>query len=155
MELDGIGIRAAEACDVPVLAAMIAELFSIEEDFTPAPEKHEAGLRALLARADEAAVFAAVDSADGKAIGMVTVQLTVSTAEGGLSGLLEDLFVRGAYRRRGVASALVGAVEAWCASKGVHRVQLLADSTNVQALRFYDAQGYGRTRLACRRRFIE
>lgn len=148
-----ITIRKAEGRDAPTLALMIAELFAVEKDFTPAPEKHEAGIRAILAKED-AAAFVAEDAASGEAVGMVTVQLVVSTAEGGPSGLLEDLFVRADRRRSGVASALVGAAEDWCRSRGATRVQLLADRTNAGALRFYDEAGYGPTLMVCRRRFL-
>lgn len=140
--------------DAAALAAMIAELFAVEKDFTPAPEKHEAGIRAILAREEDAAAFVAEDAASGRAVGMVTVQLVISTAQGGPSGLLEDLFVRADSRRSGVASALVDAVEAWCRSRGATRVQLLADRTNASALSFYDEAGYGPTRMICRRRFL-
>ncbi len=147
-----ITIRKAEESDATTLAAMIAELFSIERDFAPAPEKHAAGIRAILARAGDAAAFVAEEA--GAPIGMVTVQLVVSTAEGGPSGLLEDLFVRGSHRRRGVASALVAAVEEWCRARGATRVQLLADATNADALAFYGERGYGKTNMVCRRRYL-
>ncbi len=149
-----ITIRQAEDRDAPALAAMIADLFAIEKDFVPAPEKHEAGIRAILAREADAAAFVAEDVASGQAVGMVTVQLVISTAQGGPSGLLEDLFVRADRRRGGVASALVDAVEAWCRDRGATRVQLLADRTNAGALRFYDERGYGPTRMIVRRRFL-
>jgi GNAT superfamily N-acetyltransferase len=148
-----ITIRKAEERDAAALAAMIAELFSIERDFVPAPEKHEAGIRAILARKEDAAAFVA-EEADGGPVGMVTVQLVISTAQGGPSGLLEDLFVRESHRRRGVASALVAAVEDWCRSRGATRVQLLADAANLNALAFYGERGYGKTNMVCRRRFI-
>ncbi len=148
-----ITIRKAEERDAATLAAMIAELFSIERDFVPAPEKHEAGIRGILARGQDAAAFVAEDAA-GEAVGMVTVQLVISTAEGGPSGLLEDLFVRQDARRGGAATALVDAVEAWCRSRGATRVQLLADEGNGGALRFYDRRGYGPTSMVCRRRYL-
>ncbi len=148
-----ITIRKAEEDDAATLAAMIAELFSIERDFVPAPDKHEAGIRAILARTEDAAAFVA-ENAAGDAVGMVTVQLVVSTAEGGPSGLLEDLFVQGSHRRFGIASALVAAVEEWCRARGATRVQLLADANNAGALAFYDQSGYGPTRMVCRRRYL-
>jgi GNAT superfamily N-acetyltransferase len=147
-------IRKANRGDVPGMARMIGELFGIEADFRADAEKQERGLAAIL-DSGEAAAFVAVDEASGALIGMVTVQLTISTAQGGPSGLLEDLFVEKERRGRGVAGALVEAVEKWCSERGAHRVQLLVDLTNVGALKFYGARGYGETRMVARRRFIE
>ena len=130
---------------------MIGELFGVEADFSADTKKQEQGLLAILG-SKEAAAFVAAEG--GLLIGMVTVQLTISTAEGGPSGLLEDLFVKKERRGRGVATALVDAVEAWCSERSAHRVQLLVDLGNEGALKFYGARGYGETRMAARRRFI-
>jgi GNAT superfamily N-acetyltransferase len=136
--------------DIEAMSRMVGELFALEPDFAADPAKQRRGLESILRSSEAAAFVAAADS--GRAVGMVTVQLTISTAEGGLSGLLEDLFVEEAFRRRGVAAALVGAVEAWCAERGATRVQLLADRDNEGAFRFYDAAGYLPTRMVARRR---
>lgn len=134
------------------MVRMIGLLFSIEKDFLPAPDKQRAGLRILLASAD-AAAFVAEDEG-GSAVGMVTVQLLASTAVGGLSGLLEDLYVEAGSRRRGAASALVAAAEDWCRSRGAARLQLLADAGNEAALRFYEAEGFASTRMVARKKTL-
>lgn len=139
--------------DINGMARMVGELFAMEPDFAADPAKQRRGLEAILG-SEAAAAFVAEDSGSGRAVGMVTVQLTISTAEGGPSGLLEDLFVEESFRRRGVAAALVGAVEDWCAERGATRVQLLADRDNERAFRFYDAAGYLPTRMVARRRML-
>ena len=146
-------IRQAGYPDVPSMAKMIGELFSIELDFPTDIAKQERALLALLG-SETAAVFVATEGTSDTPIGMVTVQLTISTAQGGPSGLLEDMFVEKKYRGRGVATALVKAVEKWCLSRGADRVQLLVDFTNEGALKFYNALGYKDTRMVSRRRFI-
>jgi GNAT superfamily N-acetyltransferase len=145
-------IRRATMGDIDAMSRMVGGLFSMEPDFAADPAKQRRGLEAVLRSGEAAAFVAATDS--GIAVGMVTVQLVISTAEGGPSGLLEDLFVEEQYRRRGVAAALVGAVEAWCSERGATRVQLLADRDNDRALRFYDAAGYLPTRMVARRRML-
>ncbi len=130
---------------------MIGELFELEPDFRADPAKQRRGLELLLA-SSSAAAFVAEEG--GEIVGMVTVQLTASTAEGGPSGLLEDLFVAEGARRRGVASALAAAAESWCADAGATRVQLLADRGNERALRFYEAAGYLGTRMIAIRKPI-
>jgi GNAT superfamily N-acetyltransferase len=152
-------IRKATMGDLDAMVAMVGSLFSLEPDFAADPAKQRRGLEAIVGSGAAAAFVAATDSvaedpAPGRAVGMVTVQLTISTAEGGSSGLLEDLFVEEGHRRCGVAAALVGAAEAWCAARGATRVQLLADRGNERAGRFYDAAGYLPTRMVARRRML-
>jgi GNAT superfamily N-acetyltransferase len=85
-------------------------------------------------------------------VGMVAAQLLVSTAEGGLAALVEDMVVAASERGRGAGRALLEAVEAWARARGATRLQLLADRGNVGALRFYARLGWARTELVCLRR---
>jgi GNAT superfamily N-acetyltransferase len=147
-------IARARESDIDDMARMIGELFAIEKDFTADEAKQRGGLKALLA-SPNAAAFLAIDEDSGARIGMVTAQLTVSTAEGGPSGLLEDLFVDPRHRRTGAARALVAAAESWCLERGARRAQLLADKDNASALAFYDEIGYRETRMVARRRMLE
>jgi GNAT superfamily N-acetyltransferase len=144
-------VRRASTSDIPQMARMVGRLFSIEADFAVDPERQRRGLAAIVA-SESAAAFVAEEG--GALAGMVTIQLTISTAEGGPSGLLEDLFVEEAFRRSGVAGLLVAEAEAWCSERGGSRVQLLADRDNEGALRFYDAVGYLPTRMIARRRML-
>jgi GNAT superfamily N-acetyltransferase len=147
-------ITRAEAKDVGDMARMIGELFALERDFSADEARQRRGLE-LLIDSEAAAAFLAVDEEGGAGFGMVTVQLTVSTAEGGPSGLLEDLFVEEGRRREGAASALVAAAEAWCLGRGARRVQLLADEGNALALAFYDKALYRETRMVARRKTLD
>ncbi|HEY1825160.1 MAG TPA: GNAT family acetyltransferase [Acidimicrobiales bacterium] len=62
----------------------------------------------------------------------------------GHRGWLYYAAVDPAARRRGVASGLVRAGEAWLVERGVRKVQLMVRSGNDDALEFYDAIGYER-----------
>lgn len=55
---------------------------------------------------------------------------------------LEDLFVREAARRRGVAEALLGAVAAQAAERGCRRTELDVNERNEAALALYERAGY-------------
>ncbi len=83
---------------------------------------------------------------------MVTVQLVVSTAEGGASGLLEDMVVQEEARGGGIGARLLQAAEGWAFERGATRIQLLADRMNLPALRFYRRMGWSGTQLVCLRR---
>jgi ribosomal protein S18 acetylase RimI-like enzyme len=142
-------IRPAIAADLDALVRLLGLLFSIEADFRPDPERQRRGLALLLA-APQARVLVA--EVDGRVAGMVTAQLVVSTAEGGLSALVEDLVVEAASRGRGVGRSLLAAAEGWAQERGATRLQLLADRENAPALGFYERLGWRPTQLVCWRR---
>ena len=91
-----VRFRGAEPRDMPRLVALIGALFAIETAFTADPARQEKGLRALLA-SPSAHILAA--EADNEVVGMCTVQLTVSTAVGGPSGVTGPGFERRRERR--------------------------------------------------------
>jgi GNAT superfamily N-acetyltransferase len=140
--------------DLPQLVALLGELFSIEQDFMPDARRQTVGLKMLLARPDQAAVLVARDPR-GCAIGMITVQFVVSTAQGSLSAWVEDVAVAKDHRGRGVGRALVTEALEWARQRGATRAQLLVDLDNTAALAFYARLGWQATRLSARRIFLE
>lgn len=144
-------IRLAKPEDIPALVSLLRLLFSIEKDFVFNADKQERGLRLLLANA-QAAVFAAQQ--DGKVIGMCTGQLLISTAQGGLSALVEDVAVQPAQQGKGIGRQLVAAAEAWAVSQGASRIQLLADRNNAPALAFYQKMEFQTTAMICLRKML-
>jgi GNAT superfamily N-acetyltransferase len=143
-------IRAATPADLDALVRLLGVLFSIEADFRPDPGRQRRGLALLLAEPERCAVLIADDA--GVVVGMVTAQLVISTAEGGLSALVEDMVVDEAVQRRGVGRRLLDAVERWAMARGATRLQLLADRENAPALAFYALAGWRPTQLVCWRR---
>jgi GNAT superfamily N-acetyltransferase len=143
-------IRAAVAADLDALVALLGELFAIEADFRPDPERQRRGLALLLEDRLRRAVFVA--ELRGEVVGMVTVQLVVSTSEGAASVWVEDMVVAEGARQAGLGRRLLLAIEQWGAARGATRLQLLADRENLPALRFYEARGWSGTRLVCLRR---
>jgi ribosomal protein S18 acetylase RimI-like enzyme len=144
-------IRAATLADIPQLCELLKELFTIESDFAPSQEKQLRGLELLLTPSSGSSlVLVAVQAAN--VLGMCSVQVVVSTAEGGSSGILEDLIVHPEHRGRGVGGSLISTAAAWCTGKGITRLQLLADKSNAPALRFYFSRGWNGTDLICLRK---
>ncbi len=143
-------IRPASAADLDGLVRLLGQLFAIEADFRPDEERQRSGLALMLVEPDRRAVLVA--ERGGAVTGMVTAQLVVSTAEGGLSALVEDMVVDEAERGRGAGRALLGAIERWARERGATRLQLLADRANAPALRFYERMGWRWTQLVCLRR---
>ena len=143
-------IRRARTEDTENILPLLRLLFSIEEDFTFDANKQKQGLQ-LLMQLSSAAIF--LMEKDGNIIGMVTGQITISTAEGGPALLIEDLVVVPEQRGKGIARSLLESVRQWASTKGASRMQLLADCNNKTALSFYESCGWKQTQLICLRKF--
>jgi len=134
------------------MVQLLGELFAIEADFEPDPERQRAGLDRLLA-SPGACVLVAETRVE--VIGMCSVQTLVSTAEGGEAGLVEDLIVAEAFRRRGIGTRLMEEAECWARERGIERLQLLAETGNERALDFYRRNGWAKTGLGVLRKRVE
>lgn len=139
-----ISIRQATSLDVAQMVLLLQQLFIIEQDFIPDPEKQRRGLELLL-ESPQAHLFLAEQA--GRIVGMLTVQILISTAEGGPVGLVEDVVVHQAHRGQGVGVAMLEHLRQWSVYKGLSRLQLLADRNNVRALDFYQRNGWTLTGL--------
>jgi GNAT superfamily N-acetyltransferase len=151
--MNGITIAPASEADIPELIDLLAVLFSIEQDFSPDPDKQRHGLATLLA--SPTGHIAIARDTTSRAVGMATAQLVISTAEGAPSAWVEDVVVREDFRGKGLGRALLDAVLAWARSQGALRAQLLADLDNAPALAFYDRVGWQPTRLGAWRRMLD
>jgi GNAT superfamily N-acetyltransferase len=100
-----ISINFATADDLPQLADLLAELFTLESDFHPERDKQLRGLRLILDEPALGRLF--VLRFDGKVAGMANALITVSTAEGGRVLLLEDVIVSREHRGGGLGRRLV------------------------------------------------
>lgn len=145
-----IAIRYATTEDIEEMLPLLRELFSIENDFQFDEGRARRGLRLLL-REGEAGVVLVAETAR-RVVGMCTLQVLISTAEGGLVGLVEDVVVHPDYRRHAIGKRLLAGLEQWARGRGLTRLQLLYDLDNCDALPFYSALGWRETRLAALRK---
>lgn len=144
--------RQASTTDIPFLILLLKELFEIEKDFIFDENKQRRGLELLLANNKDCIMVAEHNS---EVIGMCTVLIIISTAEGGYVGLVEDMVVKKAYARKNVGRQLLTAIEQWAQSQGLTRLQLLADKNNQPALAFYEKMAWQHTQLIGLRKVIE
>ncbi|HNX53281.1 MAG TPA: GNAT family N-acetyltransferase [Pontiellaceae bacterium] len=149
-EKSAFWIRPAGTDDLAAMMRLLQELFTIESEFEFDAVKQRCGLQMLL---ESASASVWVAERHGRVAGMVTVQMVISTATGGFSGLIEDLVVSQICRRRGLGKALLAAAVKWAREQGATRVQLLADGRNVPALIFYRKQGWKQTNMIALRNF--
>lgn len=145
----GVKVRKATTSDLSSLTNLLGLLFSIESDFTPNIRKQRQGLATLM-QTDGATVLVAVFK--GKTIGMCTLQPLISTAEGGLVGIVEDLVIAEEWRKKGVGSMLLHEIEAQATAQNMTRLQLLTDKDNDNALQFYKTQQWSRTNMVAMRK---
>jgi GNAT superfamily N-acetyltransferase len=138
-----LSIEPATHADVPAMADLLVMLFCLESDFVPDVEKHRRGLSLILDNPYVGRIFVARQ--DGQVLGLVSLLLTISTAEGAAVCWLEDMVVHPDHQSRGIGSALLqhAVREAW--RMGLRRVTLLADRLNERAMRFYQRRGFQRS----------
>jgi GNAT superfamily N-acetyltransferase len=148
-----VGIKIRKGCiqDIPALVGLLKALFEIEEDFKFDQAKQKAGLKMFLdSKSDERILLVA--ESDGEVIGMCSAQALVSTAEGAMSAMLEDMIVKEGFRGKGVGKKLMDEILAWAKDHKITRLQLLADKNNSKAIWFYRKNLWENTRLICLRR---
>lgn len=145
-------IRRAKAADISGMVRLLRILFSIETDFVFDEGKQQRGLEMMLSDCTNRCIMVA--ELNQQIVGMCTAQILVSTAEGGIAALIEDLVVEDAYRGEGIGKELLLSIEGWAIARGVRRLQLLADQNNTRALEFYRKMDWKVTELICLRKIL-
>lgn len=148
--MNDIRIDFATGQDLPALADLLHELFTLESDFRPERDKQLRGLRLILDTPQIGQLF--VLRVDGKVAGMANALITVSTAQGTRVALLEDVIVSRDHRGLNLGRRLVEHVCAWAKDQGMTRVTLLADKDNASALAFYEKLGFEESAMVVRRK---
>jgi ribosomal protein S18 acetylase RimI-like enzyme len=128
-------VRKATAKDADVLAAMNRE-FNRQER---APR----AVRACLRRGGEIVLLAEVE---GEPAGFACAQVADSFCYDKPWAELTELYVRASHRRAGCGTALVRAVEAELARRGVVHVHILTGVRNRPARSLYEGLGYSHNR---------
>lgn len=145
-----IEISQAEYRDLDQLADLLAELFTLENDFCPDREKQLHGLRLILDNPALGRLFVLRDQ--DKVAGMANMLITVSTSEGCRVAVLEDVIIGNEYRGKGLGRRLVEHVLAWAKTDGMTRITLLADRDNKAAMGFYRKLGFEHSHMVVLRR---
>ncbi len=132
-------IRRAVFDDIPLMAALLGELFTIEDDFIIDVEKQSRALSMMLENHNAILMVSVVD---GAVVGMITVQMLISTAMGEKVGLIEDFVISEKYRGMGIGRELLNALILVSQKEGLKRLALGADHRNHKAVSFYQKQGF-------------
>jgi ribosomal protein S18 acetylase RimI-like enzyme len=138
--------------DIHLLSEMLAGLFSIEDDFEINSAKQTKALEMIISGRTGGAILVA--ESDSIIAGMVSLQKVVSTASGGYSILLEDLYVLPEFRDRGIGKCLTDYAVHWGRENDAVRIQLAADVRNRRASDFYKAGGFCESNMFCFYKYI-
>lgn len=131
--------------DIPQLTTFLKALFTQERDFVPDGENQARGLQFIIERPQQGRIF--VIRKRGELIGMVNLLFTISTAEGGLAVILEDMFIRSEFRGLGLGSRLLRHAIEFARREGYARITLLTDAGENPAYRFYLRHGFAASHM--------
>lgn len=128
-------IDIATSSDISDLSDLLFLLFSQEDEFVSNKSIQEQGLKIIIENPSMGHIIVARDN--DKVVGMITILYTVSTALGGMVGLLEDMIVHSEYRYSGIGSKLIEYALKFAKEQNVKRLTLLTDKSNNKAHDFY------------------
>lgn len=136
---EGVAIRPAVPDDANLIFALVSELATYEKLAHAVRSTPEALAAALFAEGPRA--FCSIAEWDGAPAGFAVWFYDFSTFEGRHGIYLEDLFVRPAFRGRGIGRALLAHLAARCAAEGLPRLSWSVLDWNAPSIAFYRAQG--------------
>ena len=135
----GVTIRRAVPSDAALVFALVRELAAYEE-LSHAVSATQDDLAAALFR-DAPRAFCEILEWHGEPAGIAIWFYNFSTFTGRHGIYLEDLFVRPAHRRRGLARAVFRHLARRCVAEGLRRFEWAVLDWNRPAIEFYEAQG--------------
>ena len=132
-------IRRARPGDETEIVAMIRELAEFERAADECTVTESQISTALFG--DDPAGFCHIAEVDGQAAAIALWFRNFSTWDGVAGVYLEDLFVRPAFRRRGLARMMLATLARECVDNGYSRLSWAVLDWNVNAIALYDAVG--------------
>jgi GNAT superfamily N-acetyltransferase len=132
-------IRAARPADSALIFALMRELADYEK-LTAQVDAGEAQIASALF-AEAPRLYCALAEWDGEPAGFAVWFLNYSTFRGRHGIYIEDIFVRAAYRRRGIGKALIRHLAQVCLAQGYARCEWAVLGWNAPGLAFYKSIG--------------
>lgn len=134
-----IHIRPAAPADADQIFALVTELAAYEKLSAAVDATAETLAQALFGTTPR--VFCDVAEQGGEPVGLAIWFYTFSTFRGRHGIWLEDLYVRPAFRGRGIGKALLAGVAARCVSENLARLEWSVLDWNTPSIAFYKAMG--------------
>jgi ribosomal protein S18 acetylase RimI-like enzyme len=150
-----VTIRRTRREDVAVIVGMLADdpLGGARERIEdPLPESYYRAFETL--QRDPNIQLVVAEDREGSVVGCLQLCILPGLSSQGASrGLIEDVRVATHCRSRGIGEQLVQWAVAEARSKGCKLVELLTHHTRVDAQRFYERLGFGRSHVGMTLRF--
>jgi diamine N-acetyltransferase len=134
-----VEIRPARFGEAALVLNFVQELAAYER-LADEVEADEAAIHEALFGASPR-VFCDIAQWEGEPVGFALWFLNFSSFRGRNGIYLEDLFVRPAYRGRGIGRALLRTLAARCVTEGWPRLEWAVLDWNQPAIDFYEAEG--------------
>lgn len=133
-----VTVRSAADADIDVLVDLMRDFYA-ESGFPLDAPWAAQSFADLLADPARGAIW--LIDIDGRPEGHVVLSVRYAMEFGGLTGYIDDLFVRAEYRRRGAATAGVEALVAECRRRGCKALEVEVDPANAAAIGVYQRFG--------------
>jgi GNAT superfamily N-acetyltransferase len=134
-----LAIRAAVPADSALIFALVRELADYEKLSGDVDATPEAIAAALFAR--EPRLFCDIAEWNGEPAAFAVWFLNFSTFRGRHGIYVEDLFVRSAFRKRGIGKALMARLARRCVDEGWARFEWAVLDWNAPSIEFYRSIG--------------
>ena len=136
------------AADAPVAVRLLREFLSDDEFYLDSSAVYgdsdgggvERAVQTFLARPELGFVWLAWP--DDEPAGVCIICYAISTSVGGIVAKLDDVYVAGPARNRGVGKAMLGTLAEELRRGGIRRIDTAVHIKNDGAARFYEALGY-------------
>ena len=132
-------VRPAQLSDVTMLSTMMIDFYA-EADFALSREAAHRTFEHLIQSPERGCVW--VLDSDGTPAGFIVLTVAYAMEYGGLRGFVDDLFVRPAFRKRGLGSAALAFVKAHCLATGVRALFVQTGADNDPAQSVYKRAGF-------------
>ena len=134
----GIEVRKATAADIGALVGLMTEFYA-EAGYGLDESWARSVFATLFENEDRGCAWLVQDQDAPIGHAVMTVRFTME--HGGLSGYIDDLFVRPGYRGRGAAGRVLRELEKECAERGCRALIVEVGRDNHAALRTYARLG--------------
>jgi GNAT superfamily N-acetyltransferase len=132
-------MRRATASDIPVLLDLMADFYA-ESGYEIDRERATGAFAAVLA--DERLGYVWIIQTDRQDVGHIVLTLRYGMEYGGLIACLDDLYVKPAYRNRGLSTAALIEVRNLCESIGIRAMTVEVGHSNAPAQKVYRRVGF-------------
>jgi len=132
-------MRKASLADVEQLVTMMAEFYS-DSPYTLNPRRAADAFRSLLS--DERLGRVWFIQSGSNDVGYVVLTFCYTMTYGGLSAVVDDFYIRPAFRGTGLGKTAMAEIRSFCESQGIRAMHVETGHDNAPALAVYRRVGF-------------